>query len=66
MIAKIILPWFGGLAAVWTTCLLFFQAVLLFGYVYAHWLARSFRPKAQTRARITRLALSMLASPILP
>lgn len=66
MIAKIILPWFGGLAAVWTTCLLFFQAVLLFGYAYAHWLARYFRPKAQTRAHITLLALSVLALPILP
>ena len=36
VIAKIILPWFGGSAAVWTTCLLFFQMVLLLGYLYAH------------------------------
>ena len=34
VIAKIILPWFGGSAAVWTTCLLFFQMVLLLGYLY--------------------------------
>ena len=32
LIAKQILPWFGGSAAVWTTCLLFFQSVLLAGY----------------------------------
>jgi SAM-dependent methyltransferase len=36
LIAKYILPWFGGGAAVWTTCVLFFQATLLGGYLYAH------------------------------
>ena len=35
IIAKQILPWFGGSAAVWTTCLVFFQAALLAGYAYA-------------------------------
>lgn len=35
LITKIILPWFGGVAAVWTVCLLFFQVVLLAGYFYA-------------------------------
>jgi hypothetical protein len=38
VIAKMILPWFGGTSAVWATCMLFFQAVLLLGYLYAHWL----------------------------
>jgi SAM-dependent methyltransferase len=38
LIAKIILPWFGGSAAVWIVCLLFFQVVLLLGYLYAHFL----------------------------
>jgi len=38
IIARYILPWFGGGPAVWTTCVLFFQAVLLLGYLYAHWL----------------------------
>ena len=37
MIAKMIVPWFGGSASVWTACLLFFQTVLLLGYAYAHW-----------------------------
>src|SRR5215208_7119268 len=36
LIARLILPWFGGSAAVWTTCMLFFQALLLAGYAYAH------------------------------
>jgi hypothetical protein len=38
LVAKEILPWFGGSAAVWTTCMLFFQMLLLAGYAYAHWL----------------------------
>lgn len=39
MIAKIILPWYGGTAAVWTVCMLFFQSFLLLGYFFAHVLA---------------------------
>jgi SAM-dependent methyltransferase/MFS family permease len=39
LIARLVLPWFGGSAAVWTTCMLFFQVVLLAGYAYAHWVA---------------------------
>ena len=46
MIGKIILPWFGGSAAVWSTCLLFFQAALLAGYLYAH----SLHPVSQAQA----------------
>ena len=40
IMAKQILPWFGGSAAVWTVCMVFFQALLLGGYAYAHWLSR--------------------------
>jgi hypothetical protein len=40
IIAKQILPWFGGAASVWTTCLFFFQFILLLGYCYAHALVR--------------------------
>ena len=47
IIAKIILPWFGGSAAVWTVCLLFFQMVLLLGYLYAHTVVRYLKPRAQ-------------------
>ena len=35
IISKIILPWFGGGASVWTTCMLFFQFFLLIGYLYS-------------------------------
>jgi predicted O-methyltransferase YrrM len=40
MAAKVLLPTFGGSAAVWVTCLVFFQAALLCAYLYAHWLGR--------------------------
>ena len=40
LIAKIMLPWFGGAAAVWIICLLFFQVALLLGYLYAHLLTQ--------------------------
>src|SRR6476659_4955951 len=36
LIAKYILPWFGGGPGVWTACMLFFQLALLAGYAYAH------------------------------
>ena len=40
MAAKQLLPLFGGSSAVWVTCLVFFQAALLAGYFFAHWIAR--------------------------
>jgi hypothetical protein len=40
MVAKRILPWYGGSAAVWSTCLVFFQTALLAGYGYAHLLTQ--------------------------
>jgi hypothetical protein len=66
MIGKIILPWFGGSAAVWSTCLLFFQAALLAGYLYAHWSTRWFSPKRQAQLHITLMAASLLLLPIIP
>src|ERR1700746_2092706 len=56
LIAKLILPWFGGSAAVWTSCLLFFQLLLLLGYLYAHWSIRYLRPKVQTTVHLALLA----------
>lgn len=43
MAAKRLLPVLGGSSAVWVTCLVFFQATLLLGYLYAHWMARQGR-----------------------
>jgi hypothetical protein len=66
LIAKLILPWFGGAAAVWTTCLMFFQVALLLGYLYAHGLIRIFSVRQQTRIHLALLAASLLSLPILP
>jgi hypothetical protein len=66
MIAKIILPWFGGSAAVWTTCMLFFQVALLLGYAYAHFVAKRMSPKTQLIVHATLLGLSILLLPISP
>ena len=66
VIAKIILPWFGGTAAVWTTCLLFFQLMLLAGYLYAHGIIRRLAPKRQATLHVALLAASLLLLPIAP
>jgi hypothetical protein len=66
MIAKLILPWFGGSAAVWVTCMLFFQIALLLGYGYAHIIARSVPLRRQATVHITLLLLSLATLPILP
>jgi hypothetical protein len=64
IIAKQILPWFGGSAAVWTTCLVFFQSVLLAGYAYADWTTR-LGPRRQAMLHVGLLAVSLLTLPIL-
>lgn len=66
LIAKIILPWFGGSAAVWAAALLFFQLVLLCGYAYAHVLIRFFSPRTQMLVHVGLLAISCVLLPILP
>jgi hypothetical protein len=66
IIARQILPWFGGAAAVWATCLVFFQSMLLFGYAYADWTARFLAPRRQAALHVTLLAASLLLLPIIP
>ncbi|MBZ5621486.1 MAG: fused MFS/spermidine synthase [Acidobacteriia bacterium] len=66
VIAKIILPWFGGSAAVWTTCLLFFQMVLLLGYLYAHAVVTYLKPRVQMLVHAGLLLVSALALPVYP
>jgi SAM-dependent methyltransferase len=63
LIAKIILPWFGGSAAVWTTCMLFFQLLLLAGYVYSHAYVR-LRIPARRHIHIALLAVAAAALPL--
>ena len=47
MVGKMILPLLGGSPAVWNACMVFFQALLLLGYLYAHWLSNKFTPRKQ-------------------
>ncbi len=58
IMGKLILPWFGGAAAVWTTCMLFFQVGLLLGYAYAHLLVR-WPPRRQRNLHLLVLGLSV-------
>jgi SAM-dependent methyltransferase len=66
IIAKQILPWFGGSAAVWATCMVFFQMVLLVGYAYADFTTRRLTPKRQAILHVALLALSLAVLPITP
>lgn len=66
MIAKFILPWFGGSAAVWSAALLFFQLLLLAGYFYAHCLIRYLTPKKQLWMHAGLLTVSLATLPIIP
>jgi hypothetical protein len=66
LIARLILPWFGGSAAVWTTCMLFFQTVLLAGYGYAHFLNAKVPGKSQPLVHTVLLAIAVALLPIAP
>src|SRR5688572_6955718 len=66
IIAKQILPWFGGAASVWATCLVFFQSVLLFGYAYSDLTTRLLAPRRQAWLHVALLVLSVLVLPIIP
>jgi hypothetical protein len=62
MAAKQLLPTFGGSAAVWLTCLVFFQTSLLAGYAYAHWMARQSRPGRQVLLYIPLLVCAIISA----
>ncbi|RIK73051.1 MAG: hypothetical protein DCC68_25490 [Planctomycetota bacterium] len=66
VIGRAILPWFGGSPAVWTTCMLFFQVVLLAGYAYAHVLSRFLTAKLQAVVHLALIVAALVALPILP
>ena len=75
MMGKFILPWFGGAQAVWTTCILFFQLMLLAGYAYAHSLGTRCSLRRQASIHLGVLALCVISmstlaivwhSPIMP
>jgi hypothetical protein len=64
--AKLILPWYGGSSAVWTTCLVFFQTALLGGYLYAHLLTRRAGARMQPWVHCALLAAALLLLPVMP
>lgn len=64
LLAKQILPWFGGTASIWAVCMVFYQAMLLAGYLYAHGLARYLKPRAQALVHLGVVTASLLALPI--
>jgi len=66
IVAKQILPWFGGSAAVWTTCLVFFQVALLVGYTYADFTTRKLKPRTQVILHLVLLAIGCALLPIIP
>lgn len=64
LIAKQILPWFGGSAAVWAICMVFFQLTLLAGYAYSDVLANRLTPRMQLGVHCVLLVVSLLFLPI--
>jgi len=66
ILAKQILPWYGGAAIVWTTCMVFFQFVLLLGYAYSHWITTRVKAPLQNWIHIGLLVASLALLPIIP
>ncbi len=64
MIAKMILPQLGGTPAVWNTCMVFFQAMLLAGYSYAHVLTGRFRIHRQVVVHLLVMLLPLAVLPV--
>jgi SAM-dependent methyltransferase len=64
MVGKMMLPYLGGAASVWITCLLFFQLMLLAGYGYAHVLERYADIRAQIAIHISLMLITILFLPI--
>src|SRR5438045_3115922 len=60
LIARLILPWFGGAAAVWTTCMLFFQILLLGGYAYAHLISTRLARRSQFGLHFSLLTAAVI------
>ncbi len=61
--ARVLLPWYGGSAAVWSACLLFFQGALFIGYLYAHVVGTRLTPRRQVMLHLAVLGVSLLALP---
>ena len=66
LLAKFALPWFGGAPAVWATCLLFFQALVLAGYAWASGLLARLPRRAQAGVHLALLVVALVSLPITP
>ena len=66
LIGKYILPWFGGGPGVWTTCMLFFQVLLVGGYAYAHLISHRLNTRRQVIVHLSLLAVALALLPIIP
>ncbi len=66
IIARFILPWFGGTTDVWTTCMLYFQVMLLAGYAYAHASATWLPARAQAVLHLALIVGALVLLPIIP
>ena len=64
IVAKMILPWFGGSSSVWSTCIVFFQSVLLLGYGYVHWLHEKVSKARQPLVHAALLIVSLATLPV--
>jgi hypothetical protein len=64
IVAKMILPWFGGSSSVWSVCLVFFQVELLLGYAYVHWLHEKVAARRQALVHGALLLLSLAMLPV--
>jgi len=66
IVAKALLPRFGGSAGVWVTCTMFFQAALLLGYLYTFWITRYASPVVRTAVHLCLLLISLSMLPLHP
>jgi hypothetical protein len=64
MVGKMILPLLGGTPAVWSTCMVFFQAALLGGYAYAHATTAWLGIRRQTILHLALLAVPLAVLPL--
>ena len=66
LMAKFILPWFGGAAAVWTICMLFYQVSLLMGYCYVHFSVSYLKKRNQAILHGILLIIAFYFLPLRP
>lgn len=66
LLGRFILPWFGGVPAVWSCCLLFFQAVLFAGYAWSHYLLKLRSISVQVGLQLAMCATAVWFLPLIP